>query len=168
MVSKDLQNSRILTWERNFEVMFGIFPVLVVPISVLESYLDICFKISYDQKCENCDNLGLLIKVLPIFRLYQKILHRFVSFCISLIFTYCLFVEKKLVMMKQRQTCSIETLQVHLKFYKICKFESHVTRNDIIMMALPKTLENNGKMCPSAEPNKNIIIIIYLSFLNCD
>ena len=24
-----------------------------------ESYLDICFKISYDKKCENCDNLGL-------------------------------------------------------------------------------------------------------------
>ena len=36
------------------------------------------------KKCENCDNLGLLIKVLPIFRLYQKntpqiclILHQF-------------------------------------------------------------------------------------------
>ena len=43
-----------------------------------------CFKISYDKKCENCDNLGLSIKVLPIFRLYQKtsaqiclILHQF-------------------------------------------------------------------------------------------
>ena len=36
------------------------------------------------NKCENCDNLGLYIKVLPIFRLYQKdippicfILHQF-------------------------------------------------------------------------------------------
>ena len=30
----------------------------------------------------------------------EKILHRFVSFCISLIFTYCLFVEKKLMTIK--------------------------------------------------------------------
>ena len=70
MVIKDLQtlnlkfdqvmfNSLILTWERNFEVMFGIFSVLVFQIDVLESYLEICFKNSYDQKCENCDNLGL-------------------------------------------------------------------------------------------------------------
>ena len=36
------------------------------------------------KKCENCDNLGLQIKVLPILRLYQKstqpicvILHQF-------------------------------------------------------------------------------------------
>ena len=70
MVTKDLQilnlkfdqvmfNSLVLTWGRNFEVTFGIFSVSVFQISVLESYLDICFKISYDQKCENCDNLGL-------------------------------------------------------------------------------------------------------------
>ena len=66
MVTKDLQtlnlkfdqvmfNSLIVTWERNFEVTFGTFSVLVFQLSVLES----CFKISYDQKCENCDNLGL-------------------------------------------------------------------------------------------------------------
>ena len=53
MVTKDLQtlnrkfdqvmsNSLVLTWERNFEVTFGIFPVLIFQISVLESYLDIC------------------------------------------------------------------------------------------------------------------------------
>ena len=71
MVTKDLQtmklkfdqvmfNSLVLTWERNFEVTFGIFSVLVFQINVLESYLDIYrFKISYDRKCENCDNLGL-------------------------------------------------------------------------------------------------------------
>ena len=52
-------NSLVLTWKRNFEVTFGIFSVLVFQINVLESYLDICFKISYDQKCGNCDNLGL-------------------------------------------------------------------------------------------------------------
>ena len=71
MVTKELQtfnhkfdqvmfNSLVLTLERNFEVTFGIFSVLVFQINVLESYLDIhCFKLSYDEKCENCDNLGL-------------------------------------------------------------------------------------------------------------
>ena len=34
-------NSLVLTWERNFEVTFGIFSVLVSQINVLESYLDI-------------------------------------------------------------------------------------------------------------------------------
>ena len=48
MVTKDLQtsnlkfdqvmfNSLVLTWERNLEVTFGIFSVLVFQISVLES-----------------------------------------------------------------------------------------------------------------------------------
>ena len=52
MVTKDLQTlnlkfdlvmfSRlVLTWERSFEVTFGIFSVLVLQINVLESYLDI-------------------------------------------------------------------------------------------------------------------------------
>ena len=69
MVTKDLHtlnlkfeqvmfNSLVLTRERNFEVTFAIFSVLIFQISVLESYLDVCFKISCDQKCENCDNLG--------------------------------------------------------------------------------------------------------------
>ena len=71
MVTKDFQtlnlkfeqvmfNSLVVTWEKNFEVRFGIFSVLVFQINVLESYLNIyLFKISSDQKCENCDNLGL-------------------------------------------------------------------------------------------------------------
>ena len=52
MVTKDFQtlnlkldqvmfNSLVLTWERNFEVTFSIFPVLVFQINVLESYLDV-------------------------------------------------------------------------------------------------------------------------------
>ena len=52
MVTKDLQklklkfdqvmfNSLVLMWEKNFEVTFGIFSVLVFQVSVLESYLDI-------------------------------------------------------------------------------------------------------------------------------
>ena len=34
-------NILVLTWERNFEVTFDIFSVLVFQITVLESYLDI-------------------------------------------------------------------------------------------------------------------------------
>ena len=52
MVTKDLQtlnlkfdqvmfDSLVLTWERNFEVTFGIFSVLGFQIRALESYLDI-------------------------------------------------------------------------------------------------------------------------------
>ena len=52
MVTKDPQtlnlkfdqvifNSLAPTWERNFEVMFDIFSVLVFQISAFESYLDI-------------------------------------------------------------------------------------------------------------------------------
>ena len=73
MVTKDLQtlnlkfgqvvfNSLVFTWERNFEVTFGIFSVLVSQINVLEKlfiWISISFKISYDQQCENCDDLGL-------------------------------------------------------------------------------------------------------------
>ena len=52
MVTKDLQtlnlkfdqvlfNSLVLTWEKNFEVTFGIFSLLAFQINVLEIYLDI-------------------------------------------------------------------------------------------------------------------------------
>ena len=52
MVAKDLQalnlkfdqvmfNSLVLTWKRNFEVMFGVFSVLVFQTSVLKRFLDI-------------------------------------------------------------------------------------------------------------------------------
>ena len=34
-------NSLVFTWERNFEVTFGIFLVSVTQINVLERYLDI-------------------------------------------------------------------------------------------------------------------------------
>ena len=33
-----------------------------------------------------------------------------------------------------------------------------MTRNDVIMVSLPKTMENNGKMRTSAEPNKIYIV----------
>ena len=50
----------------------------------------------------------------------------------------------------QRQLTELKLgkLIVHAKFHKICKFENHVTRNDVIMMSLPKTIENNGKCGP--------------------
>ena len=32
-------------------------------------------------------------------------------------------------------------LIAHSKFHKICKFENHVTRNDVKMTSLPKTME---------------------------
>ena len=35
-------------------------------------------------------------------------------------------------------------LIVHSKFNKICRFENHVTRNDVIMISLPKTIEKCG------------------------
>ena len=84
-------------WERNFEVTFGIFSVLVLQISVLESYLIyICFKISYDKKCEIVIIQAFKSKFCQYVVFTKKILHGFVSFCISLIFTYCLFTEKKI------------------------------------------------------------------------
>ena len=60
----------------------------------------------------------------------------------------------------QRQPAALQLFRliVHLKFYKICKSESHVTRNDVIMMPLPKTVEDNGKMRTSEEPNKIYIV----------
>ena len=33
-----------------------------------------------------------------------------------------------------------------------------MTRNDVIMMSLPQTMEDNGKMRTSAEPNKIYIV----------
>ena len=45
---KVMFNSLVLTWERNSEVTFGIFIVLVTQINILESYLNMCFKISDD------------------------------------------------------------------------------------------------------------------------
>ena len=58
-----------------------------------------------------------------------------------------------------KTTYRIKTLLADslLKFHKICEFENHVTRNDVIMMSLPKTMEDNGKMRTSAEPS-NIYI----------
>ena len=43
---------------------------------------------------------------------------------------------------RQPTELKLDKLQAHLNFHKICKFQSHVTRNDVIMTSLPKTMEN--------------------------
>ena len=53
--------------ERNFEVTFCIFSVLVFQISVFESYLDICFKISYDQEAVKHDLVEFKVQCLKVF-----------------------------------------------------------------------------------------------------
>ena len=44
----------------------------------------------------------------------------------------------------QRQPTELKPgkLIAHSKFHKICKFEKHVTRNDVIMTSLPKQWKN--------------------------
>ena len=46
----------------------------------------------------------------------------------------------------QRQPTELKLgkMVAHSKFHKICKFENHVTRNDVIMTSLPKTMEKCG------------------------
>ena len=56
----------------------------------------------------NYHNFHIFCHVYQLFAFTKKVLHRFISFCISLIFTYCLYVEKKLVMIKH-------FLSTHLK-----------------------------------------------------
>ena len=88
--------------------------------------ISICFKISYDQKCENCDNVGLKSKFCQYFVFTKKkILHRFVSFCISLIFTYCLFVEKKLVLIKHLLSSHLKPFHYFQNISRNCHFVTH-------------------------------------------
>ena len=43
---------------------------------------------------------------------------------------------------RQPTELKLGKLIVHFKFHKICKFKNHVTRNDVVMTSLPKTMEN--------------------------
>ena len=54
---------------------------------------------------------------------------------------------------KQPTELKLGKLIVHSKFHKIYKFENHVTRNDIIMMSLPKTMRKCGP--PRNQTNKH-------------
>ena len=42
---------------------------------------------------------------------------------------------------RQPTEVKLGMLIVHSKLHKICKFENHVTRNDVIMTSLPKAME---------------------------
>ena len=42
---------------------------------------------------------------------------------------------------RQPTELKLDKLIVHSKFHRICKFENHVTRDDVIMMSLAKTME---------------------------
>ena len=45
---------------------------------------------------------------------------------------------------QQPTELKLSKLIAHWKFHKICKFENHVTRNDVIITSLPKTMEKCG------------------------
>ena len=55
---------------------------------------------------------------------------------------------------RQPAALKLCSLIVYLKFYKICKFENHVTRNDITMISLSKTMEEKGNMRTTVEQAK--------------
>ena len=59
--------------------------------------------------------------------------------------------------------CSIQTLQADSlsKVLQNMQFGSHVTTNDVIMISLPKTMENNGKM-RIRKQIKYVYIYIYI------
>ena len=122
-------NSLVLTWERNFEVTFSIFLVLVFQISVFESYLNICFKISYDQKFENCVNLGLKSKFYQYFVFTKKYSTDLSYFCISLIFTYLTEVSSKLCFV---EICSL-TKELIFGF-QILDLEDHLSTSLIWLL----------------------------------
>ena len=56
---------------------------------------------------------------------------------------------------RQPTALKLSRLIVYSKFHKICQFENHVTRNDFIMMSLPKTIEK-GKCGPPWNQTKYI------------
>ena len=102
MVTKDLQtlnlkfdqvmfNSLVLTWGKNFEVTFGIFSVLVFQIRELFRYLSV-LKLAMIKNVKIMIIQAFKSEFYQYFVFTKKILIRFVSLCISLIFTYCLFV----------------------------------------------------------------------------
>ena len=55
------------------------------------------------------------------------------------------------------------------KFYKICKFENNVTRNDVIMMSVPKQWKNADVLGTSWGPVKLYIIrkVLMRAFKKC-
>ena len=58
----------------------------------------------------------------------------------------------------QRQPIALNLcrLIVYLKFHKIYKFENHVTRNDVITMSLPKTMEEQWENAGLRGTKQNV------------
>ena len=66
----------------------------------------------------------------------------------------------------QRQAIALKLrrLIVYSKVYKICKCENHVTRIDVIMMSLPKTMENNGQMRTNCRGSGSLFYLSLIYF----
>ena len=56
--------------------------------------------------------------------------------------SFCFYESVYKTCLRQPTELKLSKLIVHSKFHKICEFENHVTRNDVIMTSLPKTMEN--------------------------
>ena len=54
----------------------------------------------------------------------------------------CFYESVYKICQQQPTELKLSKLIVQSKFHKIYKFENHVTRNDVIMTSLPKTMEN--------------------------
>ena len=114
MVTKDLQtlnlkfdqvmfNGLVLTWERNFEVTdvwYFLSPSVPNKCSwKLFRYLSV-LKLVMFKNVKIVIILAFKSKFYQYFVFTKKLLCRFVSFCISLIFRYCLFLRTKKVTIK--------------------------------------------------------------------
>ena len=121
MVTKDLQtlnikfdqvmfNSLVFTWERKFEVMFGIFFILVTQINFLESYLDIYLLIVPSKEQARLHSVIPLISV-------SLFINNFQHFVNSELFTF-------LVQVKLAWSSLFSSLQQVPRSYMIVYFTS--------------------------------------------
>ena len=60
---------------------------------------------------------------------------------------------------RQPTTLKLCRLIVYSKFHKICKFENHVERNDVIMMSLSKPMEKQWENVNLNRTKQNIYIV---------
>ena len=59
---------------------------------------------------------------------------------------------------RQPTELKLSKLIVQSMFHKICKFKNHVTRDDVIITSLPKTIEKQWRNADLSKPNKLCII----------
>ena len=60
---------------------------------------------------------------------------------------------------KQSTVLKLCRLIVYSNFHKICKFGNHVTRNDVIIMSLPKTIEKQWEKAELRRTKQDIYIV---------